>query len=203
MPEETTPESDLLVLVTGATGFIASHIIKLLLDQNGAYRVRGTVRRLNDPEKIKPLRELFGAQLELVEADLDRPDGWREAIEGCSYVIHTASPFPAQMPADEDDLTRPAFKGTQYVLNAAAACANTQVKRVVLTGSCSSTFGDRFENNRVYTEKDWPYFRRLRPYAKSKVVAERAAWEFVKERKEKKLPCFELAVVNPGYVLVN
>lgn len=200
-----------LVLVTGASGFIASHIIKQLIEQNETfYRVRGTVRRLDNTRKIEPIRMLFGNKIELVEADLSRPDGWAEALKDCKYVIHVASPFPSQPPANEDDLTRPAFDGTKFLLNACAECAS--LKRVVLTGSCSSTYGDRFENNiyknnknkiRMYSENDWAYFRRLMPYTKSKVVAERAAWEFIKERKQKHLPCFELAVLNPGHVLVN
>lgn len=196
MSEETSD----LVLVTGATGFIASHIIKSLLDLNGAFRVRGSVRQLENTFKIKSIREIFADKIELVEADLNQPDGWIEAVKDCKYVIHVASPFPSRVPANEDDVTRPAFNGTKFLLNACAECGH--VKRLVLTGSCSSVYGDRFQPNREYTEKDWPYFRKLLPYTKSKVVAERAAWEFVKERGEKHLPCFELAVINPGYVMV-
>lgn len=195
---KTSLEQD-LVLVTGATGFVASHVIKTLLDQT-KYRVKGTVRSLKDDRKIQPLKSLFGDKLELVEADLLEESGWIEAVNGCKFVFHIASPFPANLPSDENQLIRPALRGTMIILK---ACVDAGVKRVVLTGSCSSIFGDRFEENRVYTEKDWPYFRRLKAYSKSKVAAERAAWEFVKEREVKNLSCFQLAVVNPGYVMVN
>lgn len=188
-------ESD-LVLVTGATGFLASHIIKALLEKN--YRVRGTVRDLKN-KKVEKIRNLFDDKIELVKADLLEENSWENAVMGCRYVLHTASPFPLCLPSDEDELVRPAFKGT---LNVLKACLDCQVKRVVLTSSCCSMYGDKFTENRVYTEKDWPYFRRLKPYSKSKVVAERAAWEFVKERSERNLPCFELAVINPGLILV-
>lgn len=217
----TASSSTELVLITGATGFVASHIIKVLLEHN--YRVRGTVRDLSDERKTKPVRDLFGDRIELVEADLLKSgrDGWRHAVAGCRYVIHVASPFPLRMPRNEDEVVRPALNGTLNVLNACVGEVEDErdidddpyeevpsgVKRVVLTSSCCAMFGDRFEHDhdghmREYTEKDWAEFRRLKPYAKSKVVAERAAWEFVKERKQKNLPCFELAVINPGYILV-
>ena len=131
-----------LVLVTGATGFIASYIIKQLLDRD-EYSVRASVRNIKDEERLKQLRDAFGEKLELVEADLTREDGWKEAVDGCTYVLHTASPFPAYIPADEDEIVRPAFKGTLHLLN---ACANYgRIRRVVLTGSCTSMFGDRFD----------------------------------------------------------
>jgi dihydroflavonol-4-reductase len=197
--EET--EKD-LVLVTGATGFIAMHIVKILLEKG--YKVKGTVRNLKEEKKIQILKRLVPnsvGDLEFVEADLTKEDGWVEAVKGCKYVLHTASPFPVEIPKNEEDLIKPAFKGTLILLRACVE-NDSKVKRVVLTGSCSSMFGDKFIENHVYTEKDWPYFRKLYPYSKSKHLAEKAAWDFVKERTDKHLPCFELAVVNPGYVLV-
>lgn len=89
-----------LVLVTGASGFLASHILKALVEQ-GTYRIRATVRQLNDTRKIEPLRKLFGDQIELVQADLLNQEDWKSAVQGCKFVIHTASPFPAQVPHDE------------------------------------------------------------------------------------------------------
>jgi nucleoside-diphosphate-sugar epimerase len=87
------------VLVTGASGYIASHIVKQLLEKG--YRVRGTVRNLNDEKKVAPLRSLATAseyQLELVEANLLDEACWLEAVKGCTYVLHTASPFPNIIP---------------------------------------------------------------------------------------------------------
>ena len=84
-----------LVLVTGASGYIATHIVKQLLELG--YRVRGTVRSLTDDKKVAPLRKLVDKskhELELVEADLLNENSWLDAVKGCTYVLHTASPFP-------------------------------------------------------------------------------------------------------------
>jgi len=187
--------SEPLVLVTGASGFVATHIIKVLLD-NG-FRVRGTVRNLNDEKKIQPLRELakeMPINIELVEADLLKPLNWPKAVSGCTYVIHTASPFSLREPKDPEEMIKPAVDGT---LNVLKACADAgTVKRVVLTSSFASVMGDR-SAPKMYNEDDWtdPSLN-ISTYNKSKTLAEKAAWEFVDKTK-----AFELAVVNPGFVL--
>lgn len=84
-----------IVLVTGASGYIAIHIVKLLLESG--YKVRGTVRSLKDEKKVSPLRKLVANpkhELELVEADLLNEQSWLNAVKGCTYVLHIASPFP-------------------------------------------------------------------------------------------------------------
>lgn len=194
-----------LVLVTGASGYIGTHITKLLLDKG--YRVRGTVRSTSNTKKIDPLLQLAEAanaqeRLELCECDLstDTVESWRRAVDGCSHVIHTASPFPLDVPDREDELVRPARDGTRRVLE--ACCHDDRVRRVVVTSSVAAIYGDTLLDGHVYTENDWPHDQSLFPYAKSKYLAERAAWDFVKERREKGLPCFELATINPGYVMV-
>lgn len=192
-----------LVLVTGASGFIASHIVKLLLEQG--YRVRGTVRSLNDKKKVEPLRRLvpeLNHKLELVEADLLQEKCWFDAVKDCQYVIHTASPFPVEVPNDESLLIKPAVNGTNFVLN---ACVQewTRVKRVVLTSSVAAIYGNKYVQDYKYNEKDWPHDQNLFPYSKSKYLAEKAAWDFVQQREKNNLPCFELAVINPGYVMVR
>lgn len=192
-----------LVLVSGASGFIAAHIIKLLLQEG--YRVRGTLRNLKDEKKITPLRNLVPSKahnLEFVQADLMKEDGWAEAVKGCTYVLHTASPFPAEVPKNEDEIIKPAVNGTLFLIRACAQSGST-VKRVVLTSSCAAVFGDQFIGNNTYTEKDWPNVTNLYPYTKSKILAEKAAWDFVKEKEKKNESCFQLAVVNPGLVLVT
>ena len=124
------------VLVTGASGFIAGHCVKALLDEG--YSVRGTVRSVANEAKVAHLRALEGAdRLELVEADLTSDAGWGEAVAGCSYVLHVASPFPAASPEHEDELVRPAVDGTHRVLSACAA-TNGAVKRVVMTSSVAA-----------------------------------------------------------------
>ncbi|XP_013789278.1 NADPH-dependent methylglyoxal reductase GRE2-like [Limulus polyphemus] len=186
------------VLVTGASGYIALHIVHLLLKEG--YRVRGTVRDLHSQAKIKPLKDIFPHSrypLELVEADLNKDDGWEEAVRDCSYVMHVASPCPDVHPETEDDLILPAVEGTKRVLR---ACAHSgTVKRVVLTSSNAAIHGPsvRVENNRVYNEEDWsdPDSPDLNTYGKSKTLAEKTAWEFVDQLEEGKK--FELAVINP------
>ena len=104
------------VLVTGASGYLASHIVKQLLEQG--YKVRGTVRSLKDEKKVAPLRKLVENPkypLELCEADLLNENSWIEAVKDCTYVIHTASPFPNAVPRDEKDLILPAVNGYYFM----------------------------------------------------------------------------------------
>lgn len=189
-----------IVLVTGASGYLAAHIVKVL--QDDGYKVRGTVRNLEDETKVKPLKELCADAshpLELVEADLLKEETWESAVKGCTYVIHTASPFPSTPPPNPDDVLKPAVDGTKVVLKACAEAGT--VKRVVITSSVAAIHGEMvMEEGKVYTEGDWTNTESasLDLYSKSKTLAERAAWDFVKELSEDKK--FELAVVNPGLV---
>ena len=194
--------NDELVLVTGASGYIATHIVKLLLEKG--YRVRGTVRSLKDEKKVGPLKRLaVNAKhpLELVEADLTSEKGWAEAVKDCDYVMHTASPVPTKIPKDENETIRPAVDG---VLNVFRACTleSSKVKRVVLTSSIAAVVGENYES-RVYTERDFGDPEISHGYVKSKILSETAAWKFVTERRAKGLKCFELSVINPGLVVVS
>ncbi|MFT4571032.1 MAG: dihydroflavonol-4-reductase [Hyphomicrobiaceae bacterium] len=190
--------SDTLVLVTGASGFIAGHCVQTLLADG--YRVRGTVRSLANRAKVGHLDQLGTAaddRLELVEADLTSDQGWDTAVSGCTYVLHVASPFPSTTPDDEMELIGPAVEGTQRVL---AACARGGVKRVVLTSSVAAVaYGHASRPGRALTEEDWSNPDGCEPYAKSKTLAERAAWDLVAALGPEKR--FELAVINPGFVL--
>ena len=183
------------VLVTGATGFIAGHAIEELI--KSGHEVRGTVRSLRDPARVAHLRSLaeaLGGRLELVEADLSKDAGWEAAATGQEYVLHMASPFPASPPRDEAELVRPAVDGTLRVLRASARAG---VRRVVMTSSLSAiTSGRQPGEVRRRTEEDWGDLGRSAPYAKSKTLAERAAWDFVADHPE-----LELVVINPGLVL--
>ena len=186
-----------MVLVSGATGYVAAHVIKQL--QEAGYRVRGTVRSLKNEAKVKPIRELCpdaAHPIELVEADLLDADSWPKAVEGCKYVVHTASPFPSENPKHEDELIKPAVEGTLNVLRAAKDART--IKRVVLTSSTVAVVENASPDfDREYSEADFPDPSRItmQPYPKSKTLAERAAWDFVKEGE------FELRVVNPGFVV--
>ena len=179
------------VLVTGGSGFIGSHTI---LDLLGAgYRVRTTVR---SPEREAAVRELLGAEsadaLSFAIADLNDDAGWGEAVSGCDYVLHLASPFPLGPPRHEDDLIVPAREGALRVL---AAARDAQVKRVVLTSSFAAIGYGTEVRDQPFTEEDWtnPDGNGVTAYAKSKTLAERAAWDFV----QREGGGLELSVVNP------
>lgn len=159
------------VLVTGASGFIASHIVKLLLESG--FRVKGTVRDLSNAKKINPLKSLAlnaKYELELCEADLLDAKSWTNAVKDCTCVIHTASPFPNQIPQNEADVIGPAVNGTLNVLKACVESEHLKVKRVILTSSVAAVSGDVFEHGRVYTETDWPDLKLLNAYAKRFVI---------------------------------
>ncbi len=184
---------DTKVLVTGATGYIAGHCIEELLEHG--YAVRGTVRDLGTAKvaHLRALAQRTGRSLELVEARLDADAGWAQAVDGCAYVWHVASPNPPALPKDEDELIRPAVEGTLRVLRAAAASGT--VRRVVLTSSIDAIRHGHSQADQVRTEADWSDVDRCGPYPRSKVYAERAAWEFVREQS------LELVTINPGLVL--
>lgn len=188
---------DGLVLVTGATGFIALHIIRVL--QRNGYDVRGTVRSLSNEARIKPLK-FAKFPVELVEADLTQDAGWDEAAKGCTYCIHVASPFPNAPPKRDEDLIIPAVDGTKRILR---ACVNAgTIKRIVLTSSISAVHGESSnEEGRIYTEDDWSDVSSpdMDAYAKSKTLAEKAAWDFIHALPaDKKI---ELVTVNPSLVM--
>jgi len=172
------------VLVTGASGFVAGHCVAELVGHG--YAVRGTVRR---PERAAHLAGIA----ELVTADLESDDGWADAAAGCTYVLHVASPFPLEDPADEDEVLRPAVQGTLRVLRASAESGT--VRRVVLTSSVAA-IAPGHPDTRALTEDDWATVDAGDPYQKSKTLAEQAAWELVGNGRG-----LELAVVNPGLVL--
>ena len=131
------------VLITGVSGFIAGHCASELARHG--YAVRGTVR---DPARAAHLAGLA----ELVTADLKTDAGWAEAVAGCRYVQHVASPFPPEDPADDDELIRPAVGGTLRVLRASAESGS--VKRVVLTSSVAAV-RPAHPGPRPLTEDDW------------------------------------------------
>lgn len=189
-------EADRTVLVTGGTGFLGGWCIVELLGRG--YRVRTTVR---DLAREPLLREIVAGQgqdpdrLTVVAADLREDAGWPEAVAGCSHVLHVASPFPTRQPDDPDDLIVPARDGTLRVLRAAL---DAGVQRVVVTSSIAAIRNNRRDTG-TRTEEHWSDAGdpSLSAYARSKTIAERAAWDLVRERGEE----HRLAVVNPGAIL--
>jgi len=186
------------VLVTGGSGFIGSYCILQLL--RSGYRVRATVRTLAREPEVRALLKSGGAEpgdmLSFVAADLKSDTGWPEAVSGCTYVLHVASPLSAGVPKHEDDLIIPARDGALRLLRAAR---DASVRRVVLTSSFAAIGYGHPGHHPIFSELDWTDLNApgLSAYVKSKTMAERAAWDFV----AKEGGALELAVVNPVVVL--
>ncbi len=186
------------VLVTGATGFIAKHCIITLLD--AGYQVRGSLRSLSRASDLKAVLAEHAdvSDLSFCELNLTSDDGWADAVKGCDFVQHVASPVPDTAPIHEDDLIIPAREGA---LRALRFSAEAGVKRVVLTSSIAAvTFGQPNRSpEQPFDENDWTDHEKAESaYAKSKTLAEQAAWDFMKTKEANGL---ELAVINPGAVL--
>ena len=184
-------------LVTGGSGFLGSWCVIELLRRG--YAVRTTVRDLSREAALRAAiapEVQAGERLSVTAADLRGDDGWEQAVSGCDYVLHVASPFPPAQPKDPDELIVPAREGTLRVLQASL---HAGVQRVVVTSSIAAITGGLQPSSGSLTEDDWsdPDNRKLTPYARSKTIAERAAWDFVRERGETE----KLAVVNPGAIL--
>ena len=183
------------VLVTGATGYIGLHCIHQLLNQG--YAVNGSIR---SPERKEEIFEALKnhntstENLNLFTFNLTEDDGWDEGMEGCDYLLHVASPIALEN-HDEDFFVKPAVAGVKRAFKFAK---KHNVKKVVLTSSVAAIF-DTLEEKTYYDETDWsdPDNPSISHYAKSKTLAERAAWDFVKNEDNP----FELAVINPALVI--
>jgi len=190
-----------LVCVTGAAGFIASHLIKQLLEKG--YHVRGTVRNLQKKDNYQHLINLPFAneRLELLEANLTEEGSFDKAISGCEGVFHTASPFYFKNIKDpQKEMIEPAVFGTLNVLKSCKA--NPSVKRVIVTSSVAAVMLGDYQENHVFTEADWSDVEFLQQtqqwYLLSKTLSERACWDFYeKEAKDS----FTFATINPSMVL--
>jgi nucleoside-diphosphate-sugar epimerase len=184
------------VLVTGGSGFIGAHAVVQLLA--AGHDVHTTVRNLSRAGEVRAMLKEGGAPdsggVRFFAADLEKDAGWREAMAGCQYVLHVASPFPLAAPKHEDELIIPAREGTLRVLRAARAAG---VARVVLTSSFAAIGYGHPPRRAPFDEHDWTDLSaRLPAYVKSKTLAERAAWDFV----ARDAGTLELSVVNPTAV---
>jgi dihydroflavonol-4-reductase len=183
------------VLVSGANGFIASHLVQQLLQ--AGHHVRGSVRNPNKQDSVAHLWALPHARerLELVAADLNDPQAFDTHVMGMDAVLHTASPYVLNVKDAQRDLVDPAVNGTRALLAACAAAPS--VKRVVLTSSVAAITDE--PDGRVLTEADWNTRSSLtrNPYYFSKAEAERAAWQFMQTQARH----FDLVVINPFLVI--
>lgn len=166
-----------LVLVTGGSGFVGARCVIELLRQG--YRVRTTIRDLGRSGELRTViaREAAG-HFEILAADLNSDGPWPNAVKGCRYVLHVASPFPSRQPKDANALIAPARDGALRVLRASF---DAKVERVVLTSSLAAMAYPPGDAPPVVTEAIWsdPENPLATPYIKSKVLAESAAWDFV------------------------
>ncbi|MFT4031599.1 MAG: aldehyde reductase [Siphonobacter sp.] len=182
------------VLVTGGTGFVGVHCILQLLQKG--YNVKTTVRNLKRKDEVFEMLKNGGItsfdNLEFIEADLMKDDNWDEAVKNCTYVLHVASPIFLSIPKDENEMIRPAVDGALRVLKAAR---NAGVKRVVMTSNFGAVGYSHKNPNTIITENEWtdPNEKGLSIYNKSKVLAEKAAWNFIKNEGGN----LEFATINP------
>eukprot|EP00915_Cephaloidophora_sp_WS-2016_P002375 GHVH01003168.1.p2 GENE.GHVH01003168.1~~GHVH01003168.1.p2 ORF type:complete len:360 (+),score=52.11 GHVH01003168.1:1303-2382(+) len=185
------------VLVTGGSGYIASHAVYQLLEKG--YSVRTTVRDASSSKAafLKTFHPLAAEKVELFEADLiaSGPDVWSSAVEGCKYVLHMASPF--NLKGVEKEMVNTAVEGTTKVLNAVAVHKET-VRKVVVTSSVAAVFGGHpwsKAKDGPFTEEEWSLEETTHGYELSKLRAERRAWELQKEHH------FNMDTICPGMVM--
>jgi len=182
------------VLVTGGSGFVGAQVILQLV--RAGHQVRTTVRNLTRESAVRAMLKAGGQEpgdsLSFFAADLESDAGWREATAGCDYVVHVASPIPVNAPKHEDELIVPARDGTLRVLRAAR---DASVKRVVMTSTCGAIYYGHPPQKAPFDETSWTIVNSdLTAYVKSKVIAERAAWDFIASEGRG----LELSVVNPA-----
>ncbi|EIW85968.1 D-lactaldehyde dehydrogenase [Coniophora puteana RWD-64-598 SS2] len=194
------------ILVTGANGFVAVWVVRTLLERG--YTVRGTVRSADKGEHLKKLFSSYGDKLELVVVeDITKEGAFDEVVKGVDAIEHTASPFHFNA-EDPEELIGPAVNGTVGILKSAVKNGSS-VKRVVVTSSCAALLEERDEPT-VFTEKDWNEkavaevkekgreARNVAKYRASKVLAEKAAWEYYNQNKAS--VNWEMSVLNPPFV---
>ena len=188
------------VLVTGANGYVASWLVKQLLDKG--HTVHAAVRNPNNHDKVGHLKAAARqapGQIKFFAADLLKPGSYQQAMQGCELVYHTASPFTLDVKNPQKDLIEPAVLGTENVLNTAKATPS--VKRIVVTSSCAAIYTDAIDTHNApggrITEAVWNTTASLayQPYSYSKTLAEKRAWEIANTQTQ-----WDLITVNPAGV---
>lgn len=189
------------VMITGATGYVAGWIVKKLLQEG--FTVHAPVRNPDQVDKLQHLNEMaqeLPGNIKYFKADLLDFGSYKEAMEGCQLVYHTASPFIIEVNDPQKQLIDPALLGTRNILEEANK-SNT-VERVVLTSSCAAIYGDSKDleqtPNKIFTEAIWNTSSSInhQPYSYSKTLAEKEAWDIYKSQSK-----WELVVINPSLVI--
>ena len=182
------------VLLTGISGYIAMHCAKELLKRD--YHINATVRNLDKVEDIKNALSALSLdvnKIQFFQADLLSDDNWEDAMADCEYVMHVASPYPLNQPKDESVLIKPAVEGTERVVSLAI---KNNVKKIVLTSSVVAVSVGH--TKKEYSEEDWSFADKpIAAYAKSKTLAEKKAWELIKNADTDT----KLTVINPSGVI--
>lgn len=198
---KTLQESQQKVMVTGATGYVAGWIVKRLLEEG--HTVHATVRDPQNDQKIAHLKEMASESagtIRFFKADLLNTGDFSEAMEGCQLVYHTASPFTTSVKDPQKELIDPAVQGTENVL--LEANRTPSVERVVVTSSCAAIYTDAIDTqkapNNYITEETWNTSASLdyQPYALSKTLAEKRAWEIAESQDR-----WKLVTINPSLVM--
>lgn len=189
------------VMITGATGYVAGRIVEKLLEDS--ITVHAPVRDPEDADKLKylnALAEKLPGSIKYFKADLLEEGSYKESMEGCELVFHTASPFIRSVDDPQRNLVDPALNGTRNVLN--SVNDTPSVKRVVLTSSCAAIIGDAKDclayPNGTATEEHWNSSSSLthEPYSYSKTIAEKEAWKINKAQNR-----WDMTIINPSLVL--
>lgn len=189
------------VMVTGANGYVASWLVKKLLEEG--LTVHAAVRNPEDEGKVGHLTQAAAntnGKLKFFKADLLTPGAYKEAMEGCELVFHTASPFITDVKDAQKELIAPALNGTKNVLETAKEVSS--VKRIVLTSSVAAMYSDAIDTinapKGMLTEDVWNTTASIdyQPYSYSKTLAEKKAWEIVATQN-----LWDLVVINPSFVL--
>ena len=189
------------VMVTGANGYVASWLVKKLLEEG--LTVHAAVRNPDNTKKIQHLIDVAQnapGEIRFFKGDLLKEGSYKEAMEGCELVYHTASPFTIDVKNPQKELIEPAEKGTANVLNTASQVST--VKRVVVTSSCAAIYTDAIDTMNTpkgeITEDIWNTTASLeyQPYSYSKTLAEKKAWEIANAQSQ-----WDLVTINPSFVM--
>lgn len=178
------------VLVTGANGHLGFNLIKELLKKE--HTVRGSIRSLKDTRKVQRLKSL--GDIDLVEADLNRPKQLEAAMEGIDLLFHTAAVYSYTEPGRKQEIIDASIKGIE---NTFYAAVQAKVKKIILTSSVV-TLPMTLPNDPPSNESNWTNDKRV-PYIKAKTEGEKLAWKIAEEKKLHLVSILPGTIAGPGF----